>query len=146
MKRLFTNYTPWQMPEITGMNRLPMNSLPLAFPTEQQAKEDALSGPEGRDLSQNSYYLSLDGQWDFLLYANPLEVEASVVTDLALQSWKPIQVPGSWSVQGYDKPHYTNVIMPFSEQPPFTPSENPTGVYRKSFTLPLSWEGKRTIL
>jgi hypothetical protein len=20
---------------------------------------------------------------------------------------------GSWSVQGYDKPHYTNVIMPF---------------------------------
>ncbi len=146
MKQLFTNYTPWQMPEITGMNRLPMNSLPLAFPTERQAKEDALAGPEGRDLSDNPYYLSLDGEWDFLFYNNPLEVEASVVTDRATALWKPILVPGSWSVQGYDKPHYTNVIMPFSEQPPFTPSDNPTGVYRRSFTLPLMWKKKRTVL
>lgn len=146
MKRLFTNYTPWQMPEITGMNRLPMDSLPLAFPSEQQAKEDVLAGPEGRDLTTNPYYLSLDGEWDFLLYNNPLEVEASVVTDGTTASWKPILVPGAWSVQGYDKPHYTNVIMPFSEQPPFTPSDNPTGVYRREFTLPLTWKEKRVIL
>ncbi|HKL59353.1 MAG TPA: glycoside hydrolase family 2 TIM barrel-domain containing protein [Sphaerochaeta sp.] len=146
MKRLFSDYTPWQMPELTGMNRLPMDSLPLAFPTEQQAKEDAMAGPEGRDLELNPYYFNLDGEWDFLLYDNPLEVEASVVTDTTLRSWSPIQVPGAWSVQGYDKPHYTNVIMPFSEQPPFAPSANPTGVYRKSFTLPLTWKGKRTIL
>ena len=146
MKQLFTNYTPWQMPEVTGMNRLNMDSLPLAFPSEQQAKEDALAGAEGRDLSDNPYFLSLDGEWDFLLYNNPLEVEASVVTEGATASWKPILVPGAWSVQGYDKPHYTNVSMPFSEQPPFTPSDNPTGVYRKGFTLPLTWKEKRTVL
>ena len=146
MKQLFTTHTPWQMPEITGMNRLAMTSLPLAFPTEQQAKEDALAGPEGRDLSRNPYMLSLDGEWDFLLYDNPLEVEASVVTDASVALWKPILVPSAWSIQGYDKPHYTNVKMPFSEQPPFTPSHNPTGVYCKKFTLPLTWKEKRTVL
>lgn len=146
MKRLYTTYSPWQMPEITGMNRLPMNSLPLAFPTEQQAKDDALRGPEGRDLSQNPSYLSLDGEWDFALYDSPVEVEASAVTDEATALWKPILVPGAWSVQGYDKPHYTNVIMPFTEKPPFAPSDNPTGVYRRRFTLPLTWKEKRTVL
>lgn len=146
MKRLYTTFSPWQMPEITGLNRLPMRSLPLAFPTEQQAMEDALRGPEGRDLSQNPSYLSLDGEWDFALYANPLEVDASAVTREATTLVRPVLVPGSWSLQGYDKPHYTNVMMPFSEKPPLTPTDNPTGVYRKLFTLPQSGKEKRTVL
>ncbi len=146
MKNLFPNSIPWQMPEVTGMNRLPMSSLPLAFPTELQAKDDALSGPEGRDLSGNPYCLSLDGEWNFLLYDNPLHVEANVVTDESELPWKPILVPGAWSVQGFGRPHYTNVMMPFSEKPPYTPSDNPTGVYSRTFTLPLTWKEKRTVL
>ena len=35
--------------------------------------------------------------------------------------WSTIQVPGSWSLQGFDKPHYTNVVMPFGNVPALLP-------------------------
>ena len=46
----------------------------------------------------------------------------------------------------FDKPIYTNTQMPFAEQPPFVPEENPTGVYERDFDLPKSWSGKRVVL
>ncbi len=27
-------------------------------------------------------------------------------------------MPGNWTMQGWDKPHYTNVQMPFKNEPP----------------------------
>jgi len=38
--------------------------------------------------------------------------------------WAPIAVPGNWTMQGHDKPHYTNVQMPFSNTPPVVPDDN----------------------
>ena len=35
---------------------------------------------------------------------------------------------------------YTNVIYPFPVIPPFVPTDNPTGTYRRSFMVPESWE------
>ena len=49
-------------------------------------------------------------------------------------------------MQGHDYPHYTNVQMPFSHQPPKVPEENPTGVYRTNFTLPKAWKERRTVI
>ena len=41
-------------------------------------------------------------------------------------------MPGTWTLQGYDKPHYTNVVMPFGNVPPSAPAaHNPTGLYRR---------------
>jgi beta-galactosidase len=42
-------------------------------------------------------------------------------------------------VQGYGKPHYTNTVYPFPVCPPFVPTENPTGTYRRNFFVPSSW-------
>ena len=55
-------------------------------------------------------------------------------------------MPGSWSLQGFDKPHYTNVVMPFEGAPPASPAENPTGLYRLAFDLPSAWKGRRVVL
>ncbi|MEO0055997.1 MAG: hypothetical protein RLZZ50_1944, partial [Verrucomicrobiota bacterium] len=44
------------------------------------------------------------------------------------------------------RPHYTNVRMPFREEPPFTPAINPTGVYRRTFRVPETWRGQRIVL
>ncbi|RYG57073.1 beta-galactosidase, partial [bacterium] len=52
----------------------------------------------------------------------------------------------NWTMQGYDRPHYTNVQMPFPQEPPFVPEENPTGCYRTTFELPAEWNGRRTVL
>ena len=103
MSKLFSSLKPWEMPQISAMNRLPMNSLPLPFPTEQQALEDAVNGPELRDLSENPYYQSLDGTWDFRWYESPMQVEDQAVAQKENLIWNPILVPGSWSVQGYEQ-------------------------------------------
>jgi len=70
------------------------------------------------------------------------------------ENWHLIKVPGTWSRQKvnslyeefFDKPHYTNVQMPFQALPPHVPEENPTGLYRRSFTLPLAWKDRRVVL
>jgi len=69
-------------------------------------------------------------------------------------TWHDINVPGTWSRQGggtrfencFDKPHYTNVQMPFQITPPYAPEENPTGLYRRNFTLPKNWKDSRIVL
>ena len=46
----------------------------------------------------------------------------------------------------FDKPHYTNVQMPFGGEPPHVPEANPTGIYERTFELPESWAGRRIVL
>ena len=87
--------------------------------------------------------ISLDGTWRFQLLYKP--------TEKLGKRWASIPVPGLWTMQEpsdvfFDKPIYTNTQMPFAEQPPFVPEENPTGVYERDFDLPKSWSSKRVVL
>jgi beta-galactosidase len=61
-------------------------------------------------------------------------------------TWVDVDVPGCWTMQGFDRPQYTNVQMPFAAVPPHVPRDNPTGVYRRRFTLPTGWDGRRVVL
>ena len=63
-------------------------------------------------------------------------------------NWREIQVPGAWTMQDtFDKPHYTNVQMPFAGQSHRTfPRLNPTGIYERTFELPAVWAGRRVVL
>lgn len=61
--------------------------------------------------------------------------------------WDSIDVPGCWQMTGrYDVPHYTNWEYPIPLDPPFVPNDNPTGLYRRGFTLPRAWDGNRIYL
>src|SRR6188474_840491 len=83
--------------------------------------------------------LPLDGEWRFQLLRSP--------DDAPTGDWGEIAVPGAWTMQGtWDKPHYTNVRMPFPNRPPEVPSLNPTGVYERRFQLPGGWVGRRVVL
>ncbi len=42
-------------------------------------------------------------------------------------------VPGNWELNGFGRPVYTNVRCPIPYDPPFVPTENPVGVYRRKF-------------
>ena len=55
-------------------------------------------------------------------------------------SWTSINVPGHWQLQGHGRPRYTNVSYPFPVCPPYVPTENPTGTYRRSFHVPSNWD------
>lgn len=148
---------PWEEPELTALHRLPMRSPLFPFADSTEALKDALGGPRKRKLQQGGlpentpWVLDLDGSWDFLWYPSPQHIPANWYVPPNQQGeterWGSIQVPGSWSLQGYDKPHYTNVIMPFGNVPPTAPAtHNPTGLYRRSFELPSSWEQRRVVL
>ncbi|MDX9957963.1 MAG: glycoside hydrolase family 2 TIM barrel-domain containing protein, partial [Spirochaetia bacterium] len=148
LQGLFNSSLPWEDPELAAFNRLPARSPLLPYPDAGSARLAAAAGPKGRELADNLRCLSLDGRWRFALAANPASrPEGFFLPDFDDGGWSELQVPGTWTMQGWDKPHYTNVVMPFSNVPPRAPaSHNPTGLYRVSFDLPASWEDGRTVL
>ncbi|MEY2419229.1 MAG: beta-galactosidase [Actinomycetota bacterium] len=89
--------------------------------------------------------VALDGEWFFTLLPKPESVLDDHVAGDA-SSWRTVEVPGCWTMQGFDKPQYTNVQMPFPGPPPSVPRHNPTGVYRRTFRVPATWDGQRIVL
>jgi beta-galactosidase len=132
----------WQAPGLTSVNRLPMRSPLVPFP-------DASTARAG-DRGASPWFRSLNGTWRFKLFpspeAVPIEVTDPSIHDGIGSGWSPIEVPGCWTTQGWDRPIYTNVRMPFRGLPPKVPAENPTGVYRTVVTVPRSWKGRRIVL
>lgn len=130
----------WENPELTSLNKLPPRATFDACPTARQAL--------ARSTEKSPWFQSLDGEWQFRLEKNPVDAQAfgegRPFTDSA--AWGAIPVPSNWQMHGHGRPHYTNVRMPFREEPPFTPADNPTGVYRRFFRIPAAWSGRRTIL
>ena len=125
----------WELPQLTSLNRLPPRATLTPFPTA----EDALT----KSREESPWFAPLNGVWEFKIFGRPEQVTHAAVEHGA---WSPITVPGNWTVQGYGRPHYTNVQMPFPNLPPDVPDENPTGVYRRTFTVPESWQGRRIVL
>ena len=83
--------------------------------------------------------VDLDGRWRFQLLPRP-DAEPGL-------AWGEIDVPGCWTMQGWgDRPHYTNVQMPFPGLPPHVPAENPTGLYEREADVPARWAGRRIVL
>jgi len=144
----------WENPEIQELNRLPMRSPLLPFRSAADALADAIAGPEFRSIEKNGFYLSLDGAWRFKLLENPaldagtsgFDVPEWAGPSYSDADWAQLQVPGTWTRQGFDKPQYTNVQMPFQAAPPHAPEANPTGLYRRSFTIPPAWKNRRVVL
>ncbi len=123
----------YQLPEIQEINRLPMASGGLPFASPDAAEPEKLS---------------LDGNWKFKLWSRPEELPADFAqTDTDLTGYGEIAVPSNWTLAGlFDKPVYTNIKMPFENNPPVVPEENPTGVYRTTFRLPEKWRNRRIVI
>jgi len=100
-------------------------------------------------LPARSYFLPetallLNGVWKFHYASNPLESPdpTKLLSVDEASSWTDIVVPSHWQLNGYGRPQYTNVIYPFPVCPPFVPTENPTGTYRRRFHVPSNWAPK----
>jgi beta-galactosidase len=125
----------WEMPQLPSLNKLPPHAVTVPFASPEQALT------MNRDASP--WFQPLDGDWEFKILPRPEAATEQVIRE---DGWSSIAVPGSWTMQGFGKPQYTNVQMPFPNTPPDVPDDNPTGVYRRTFGTPAHWDGRRVIL
>lgn len=83
--------------------------------------------------------LSLNGRWRFRYSPRADSGENIGEEHFDDGSWGTIPVPSHWQLQGFGAPIYTNTRYPFPVDPPRLPEENPTGDYRRTFTVPPEW-------
>ena len=113
--------------------------------------EDPIPGtgrrrPRADELS-DARRLSLNGDWAFTL-SPTADGTGDTFGDPSLDdsSWDRIRVPAHWVLEGHGQPLYTNTAFPIPIDPPRVPEENPTGDYRRTFTLPEDWRRADTVL
>jgi beta-galactosidase len=133
----------WIAPEILQVNRLPMRASAYPYPDEKLARANV--------REDSPWYIPLGGEWDFQLFHRPEDVPADFIQPAfemkSGEGWRKIPVPSNWTLQDtFDRPHYTNVQMPWPQEPPQVPEKNPTGAYRTTLDLPESWRGRRVVL
>ncbi len=130
-------------PDITSINRIAAHSPLYGYETT----EEALKGKPSANR------ISLNGEYRFAVYENPEAVPEFYKEDFDDSSFGQIKVPGNWETQGYDEPIYTNYVYPWNYEsdescnikpgkemspvpnPPYLPAHNPTGCYRKTFSV-----------
>ncbi|GIL29877.1 glycoside hydrolase family 2 TIM barrel-domain containing protein [Actinocatenispora comari] len=108
------------------------------------------------DRRDSPWRHDLDGDWRFAHSDTP---DARITdfhrTDFDDHDWPTVPVPSDWQLHGYDHPIYVNITYPWwgangrneNAQPPAAPTRfNPVGQYRRSFTLPGNWSGRRIFL
>ena len=128
-------------PRIFGVNTLTPHVTSMPYTTV----EEAVKG----DRHASEWYQTLTGKWKFFHVEKPSQRNNDFYKDnYDVSKWDDIKVPSSWQLLGYDHPIYTNVIYPWSQNnrvsAPYAPTDfNPVGHYRRTFTVPEKWDGKR---
>ncbi|MQM27353.1 DUF4981 domain-containing protein [Glycomyces sp. NEAU-7082] len=105
-------------------------------------------------LESDAPVVALDGDWRFRRCAGLRDLtEGFEAPGFDASGWDTLAVPSMWQMHDldgdapYGKPQYTNIYYPFPVDPPRVPDANPTGEYRRTFTLPAEWPaGGRTVL
>ncbi|MEG1573682.1 MAG: glycoside hydrolase family 2 TIM barrel-domain containing protein [Bacteroidales bacterium] len=137
-------------PGLLSVNREKARASFLPFKEEEQA----LKGIYWR----SPYYKNLNGKWKFYYSENPDGIPTCFAdTTLDVSTWKDINVPGNWELQGYGIPIYVNQSYEFvspgyppymqAPNPPYVPKNfNPTGIYRRTFTVPEDWKDREIFI
>ena len=108
----------------------------------------------GQDrLRPRAYFASdvpavdLDGTWRFRLAPGLGDLTADFHEPGFVDAgWDELPVPSLWQLHGYGTPAYLNINYPFPIDPPRVPDANPTGEYRREFTVPEDFPLERAVL
>ncbi len=146
-----TTKPDWMNPSVIARNR-EAGHAPLGLYPDGEA---ALAG-------DSPYARSLNGEWAFRFASAPAEAPHGFHREsFDVSDWDAIAVPGNWQLQGYDKPIYVNIGYAFPQDggrrapspdaphhalPPIPQGDNPTGSYRRTFSVPERWDGRRVFI
>lgn len=132
----------WENEQIVGVNKEPYHAT-LTLPSERESCKE---------------WMSLDGKWKFHWSPDPQSRPTDFFqTDYNASHWEDITVPGTWQMQGYGLPIYTNWTHPFkkawpkvTEEPPVNyysyKHRNPVGSYLTTFNISSKERDKRYFL
>ncbi len=128
---------PWQDPSVLGINKLEARS---EFSSYARIEDAVAVQPE-----KSPWLRSLNGKWKFSWTSRPADAPANFhQPSFDDSTWKTIPVPSCVELYGFGIPIYTNITYPFPAKPPVVDERyNPTSSYRKLFTIPASFDGKR---
>lgn len=138
--------------DVFGINREDASTVLIPYQNADAAKK-AVWDYNAR--TESSYIQLLTGEkndWDLTVVKNQEEAEKFMGEDGFMtkdfqpdekDGWKTVQLPQSWTTQGFDKSIYTNTQMPWQAETgeqwtpcPEAPTKyNPVGLYRKTFTV-----------
>ena len=135
----------WNDLDVISVNREPPRATAFPFGNAQQAREHAHPG----GYHESPFVRSLNGQWDFKWYPNPDAFDTGFeqpAHDLA--GWTTIPVPSNMELEGHGWPNYLNNGWVWDDiNPPYVNAEaNWIGRYRRAFTVPSDWGGRRIFL
>lgn len=137
----------WQSQYAVGLNKVQPHASIIPITSLEQIQEDG--------YQKSPYYLSLNGTWDFSWVRNPAKRPLDFFkASFSTAGWSKIQVPGNWERQGFGLPIYVNEtyefdskLFNFKKNPPLVPSDsNEVGSYRRKFTIPKEWKGRRVVI
>ena len=127
-------------PQILSTNTLNPRATSFSYENEALALLD--------EKENSKRFMSLNGIWKFHFAENPGLINKEITqSNYPLENLDEISVPGNWEPQGFGIPYYLDEEYPFKADPPFTPEDNPVGMYKRKFTIGSDWEQEgRTIL
>lgn len=123
----------WENENVVQINRRPARSYFMPFA-----------------MQPGDRHISLNGTWNFRWAPRPEAISQA--------QWTTIRVPANWEVNGFGTPIYSSAGYAFKVCPPYVMGEpkagytavverNPTGEYRRTFTIPDSWrDGGHTFI
>jgi len=135
--------------DVFAVNREPASVNPVPY---QDAASAAAAVWEYNDREKSDYLQMLTGsggEWDLRVVQNAEQAQGVFASGFVngdfnpspADGWKSVQLPCSWTMQGFDFPIYDNVQMPWQAKYdqnvgcPSAPTKyNPVGLYRKKFT------------
>ena len=145
----------WENPSILSINKERTHATMLRYGNEKEMqKDEAYQHPWLTPRS--SLRLMLNGTWQFHWAKQPEDRPRNFYkTNFDASQWQTIPVPSCWEMQGYGTPIYTNVTYPFKNVPPlirgqegYTINDEPNAVgsYRRTVSLPATWDDKEIYL
>lgn len=137
----------WECLAVNSINRLPARTYSMPLADENDAFSDKLE-PE------TPWKKSLNGNWRISWAGSPeLRVMDFWKKNYDDSSWFTIPVPSCVEMHGFGSPGYTNVRYPHKESWPKildrqsgAADYNPVSSFRRTFTVPKEWAGRRVIL
>ena len=132
----------WENPRVVGINKEEYHST-LTLPSGKSSCEEIVS---------------LNGRWKFYWSPDPQSRPSDFYkNNFDVSGWDNISVPGTWQLQGYGKPIYTNWTYPFKKDQPKVTGEppkhffsyenrNPVGAYVTTFDVSEDMKDKQLYL